>query len=199
MSVRRRDFITLLGGAVAWPLAARAQQSAVPVIGWLNAGRTESTPGEVAFRKGLGDTGFSEDRNVVIEYRSAQGQNDRLPALAADLIDRKVSVIATNGNAAALAAKAATMAVPIVFLIGGNPVELGLVRSLNRPGGNVTGASLLNTELDSKRLGLVMEVAPSATIVGFLVNPANPTTSDKIAPMRAAANTLRRELQILDA
>jgi putative tryptophan/tyrosine transport system substrate-binding protein len=198
--MRRRDLITLLGGAAAaWPLAARAQQAASPVIGVLDASGTDAPMWEAGFKKGLGELGFSEGRNLVIEYRSGRGPRDQLPAIVTDLVHRQVNVIATNGNAAALAAKAATTTIPIVFLVGGNPIELGLVNSLNRPGGNMTGASLLNTELDSKRLGLLAELAPDATVVGFLVNPENPTTADKIEAMRVAGSSLRRELQILNA
>jgi putative tryptophan/tyrosine transport system substrate-binding protein len=196
--MNRRHFIILLAGAAAaWPLAARAQQAKLPVIGWLAA--TRATAVAAAFRKGLGESGYSEGRNVAIETRFADDQDDRLPALVGELIQRRVNVIATYGNAAALAAKAATTTIPIVFLVGGNPIELGLVKSLGRPGGNITGASLLNTELDAKRLGLIAELMPDAAVVGFLVNPDNPTTASKIALVRMAASELKRDLQVLNA
>ena len=197
--MRRREFITFLGGAAAtWPFSARAQQSALPVIGWLDAARPESASVS-AFWKGLSEFGYIEGSSVAIEYRHAKGQDGRLPALAAELTQRQVNAIAAIGNGPALVAKAATAIIPIVFLLGGNPTGLGLVKSLNRPGGNITGASLLNTELDSKRLGLIAELVPGAGIVGFLVNPDNPTTANKVSLVKAAATALRRDLQVLKA
>jgi putative ABC transport system substrate-binding protein len=202
--MKRRDFITLLGGAAAaWPLALRAQQTAVPVIGWLNAesasASASTSPSVSAFRRGLSESGYIEGRNVAIEYGSAEGQDGRLPALAAELTQRHVNAIAAIGNGAALAAKAATAIIPIVFLVGGNPTGLGLVKSLNQPGGNITGTSLLNTELDSKRLGLITELVLDAGIVAFLVNPDNPTTASKVGLVKAAATALNRDLQVFNA
>ena len=197
--MKRRTFITLLGGAAtAWPLAVRAQQSAMPVIGVLD-GRSadESTPLVAALRRGLNETGFVEGRNVAIEHHWAHGQYDRLPALAADLVRRQVTVIATSGNASALAAKTAT--IPIVFLTGADPVQAGLVASLSRPGGNLTGVTSLGVELGPKRLELLHELVPAATTIAILVNPANRYAEIQVRDMQAAARTLGIELHILQA
>jgi putative ABC transport system substrate-binding protein len=198
--MKRREFITLLGGAAAsWPLAARAQQPAMPVIGYLSHGSPEQTAALVeAFRKGLSETGFVEGRNVVIEYRWAHNEPDRLPELAADLVRRQVNVLATPGTSP-IAAKAATTTIPIVFSTGGDPVEAGLVASLNRPGGNVTGISYMNVELSAKRLGLLHELLPGAARFGVLIDPANPSSQSILTGLQAAASAIDRHIEAFTA
>jgi putative ABC transport system substrate-binding protein len=200
--VKRREFITLLGGAAAvWPLAARAQQTAMPVIGYLDAGSPESHAHLVAaLRKGLSETCFAEGQTVTIDYRWAHNENDRLAELAADLVRRRVAVIATGVNTpAALMAKAATSSIPIVFGSGVDPVQAGLVASLNQPGGNITGVTIMNVELAAKRLGLLRELLPQAASFAVLVNPTNPVSGVVTAEARAAASALRVRIEVLSA
>jgi putative ABC transport system substrate-binding protein len=198
--MKRRAFITLLGGsAVAWPLAARAQQPALPVVGFLrSAPLADVAHFTSAFRQGLKQAGFDEGQNVVVEYRSAEGHTDRLPALVAELIRRPVAVIVADNNAA-LAAKAASTTVPIVFGSGGDPVRNGLVASLNRPGGNVTGVSFLGGVLGAKRLELLLQLVPAATKVAVLVNPGTPTTEAERKDVQAAAQKIGLQLIVADA
>jgi putative ABC transport system substrate-binding protein len=198
--MRRREFIAGLGStAAAWPLAARAQQRTQPVIGYLSGQMGEDSR-VIPLTQGLKDSGYLEGQNVAIEYRFADRQYDRLPALAADLVRRQVAVIVAAGLPAALAAKAATATIPIVFQIGGDPVELGFVASLNRPGGNLTGVTSLNAEVVSKQLELVHEIVPLATVVALLVNPANKLISERTArDAQVAVRTLGLHLHVLHA
>ena len=200
--MQRRRFISLLGGAaVAWPFVARAQQSTMPVVGFVNLASAKGYAPQVsAFLKGLSEAGYVVGRNVAIEYRWAEGRIDRLPAMVADLVHRQVAVIAASTTPAALAAKAATTTIPIVFETGGDPVQLGLVPSLNRPGGNVTGVTQTNWEITPKRLQLLHELIPTASVIAILVNPANPTVSETTTKaMQAAAPSVGLELHILNA
>ena len=199
--MRRREFIGLVGGAAAWPVSARAQQAAIPVVGFLNPrAATDAPQFTAAFRQGLKDVGFVEGQNVLIEYRFAGNQDDRLPALAADLVDCKVAVIAAAPSQAVLAAKAATTTIPIVFEIGFDPVRLGLVASLSRPGGNLTGVTQLNEEVAPKRLELLHELVPTATAIALLVNPAEPAVAENRTKVTmSAARTLGLKLHVLNA
>jgi putative ABC transport system substrate-binding protein len=200
--MRRREFIALLGGAaVVWPLAARAQQPAMPVIGFLN-GQSSGTwaPMVAAFRRGLNEAGYVEGQNVAIEYRWAEGQPDRLPSLAAEFVQQKVSVIvATGGNNPAIAAKAATSTIPIVFTSNDDPRKYGLVASLNRPGGNVTGVSWFSAELGPKRLALLHDLVPNVTTVALLLNPDNAETARQPAELEGAARALGMQIVVLHA
>ena len=199
--MQRREFISLLGGAAAmWPLAARAQQSAMPVIGFLNSGSPGPYRHLVAgFQQGLKETGYVEGQNVMIEYRWAEGQHNRLPGMAADLVRRQVNVIAGMTTPAALAAEAAATTIPVVFDTAGDPVRLGLVVSLNRPGRNVTGITQLGSELVAKRLGLMRDLIPTATIIGLLVNPTDPRTKTQIKDVQEAARALGLQIHVLNA
>jgi putative tryptophan/tyrosine transport system substrate-binding protein len=199
--MRRRAFIKVLGGAAMWPLAARAQQAAIPAVGFLS-GRSpgESASAEAAFRQGLKESGYVEGQNVHIAFRWAEGRNDRLSALAAGLVDIRVAVIAAaGGTAVLLAAKAATSTIPIVFVSGEDPVRFGLVASLNRPGGNATGVSMFLSEMEAKRLALLHELVPTATLIGVLVNPSGPSIDTQLRDVNSAARALGRQIQIVNA
>jgi putative ABC transport system substrate-binding protein len=200
--MRRREFITLLGGAAAaWPLAARAQQQPMPVIGYLGAESPTAFASRIrAFRQGLSETGYVEGRNVAIEFRWAEGQHNKLPTLAADLAGRPVDVIVAPGGApAALAAKSATATIPIVFEMGADPIATGLVGSLARPGGNLTGVTSLNVQVTPKRLEILHEVVPTAAVIAVLLNPTSPTADSQLRNLQAAADALRVRLHILHA
>src|SRR5215813_1894367 len=198
--MKRRDFVTLVGGAAAWPFAAHVQY-AVPVIGYLNGASQSEFPHLLAgFRKGLTEAGYAEGRNVTLEYRYADGRYDRLPALAADLVSRNVSVIvATAGTPTIRAAKAATSKIPIVFVIGSDPVMFGIVDSLNRPGGNITGITLIASETVAKRLELLLELVPTAARIGVVANVNNPITKPQLTELQAAVHALGREIRVLNA
>jgi putative ABC transport system substrate-binding protein len=199
--MRRRDFISIVGSAAAWPIAARAQQSRIPVVGYLGTG----SPGALeqlisAFNRGLQEMGYVEGQNLKIEYRFAEGQYNRLPALAAELVQRNVTAIATTGGSrAALAAKAATNKIPIIFSAGDDPVETGLVNSLNRPSGNITGATFLTTVLEAKRLELLHELLPNVGVIALLVNPNNASAKAEVQQAQDAADRLGVRLVVLNA
>src|SRR4029453_14476826 len=199
--MRRREFITLLGGAAAWPPAARGQQTAMPVVGFLGSDSPELYADRLrAFRQGLSETGYVEGRSLALEYRWAEGQNDRLPALAADLVRRNVAALVTSTTPAALALKAATKTVPVVFFVAGDPVALGLVASLNRPGGNLTGTTTLTLEVGSKWVQLLHEMVPKADSFARLFNPNSPTLAEvQSKDLQAAARALGLRMHVLQA
>src|SRR5262245_5173324 len=198
--MRRREFITLLGSAAAWPLAARAQQPAMPVVGFLgSSSAADRTRLVTAFRQGIRESGYVEGENVAIEYRWAQDQYDRLPDLAADLVRRQVTVIAAHDTPSSIIAKAATTTIPIVFASGADPVKLGLVASLNRPGGNVTGVTFVVAELGAKLLGLLHQLQPGAVRVGVLVDPNFAATQSFISDVQAAALSIGKQIEVFEA
>jgi putative ABC transport system substrate-binding protein len=200
--MRRREFITLLGGVAATlPLAAQAQQPAIPLIGFMSGRSPEDSAHLVAaFRQGLGETGFAEGQNVAIEFRWANGQYDRLPALAADLVSHRVTVlVGVGGDVSAVAAKRATAMIPVVFGMGSDPIKAGLVESLNRPGGNATGFTLLTNEMEPKRLGLLRDLVPQASVFGVLVKPKFPPATHELKDLEEAARTIRQRLFVANA
>jgi putative ABC transport system substrate-binding protein len=199
--MRRREFITVLGGAAGWPLAARAQQRSTPVIGFLNTQSLGPFSHMVAgFREGLREAGFVEGQNIQIEYRWAEGRYERLPTLASDLVRRGIAVlVATGGELAALAAKESTQAIPVIFLIGGDPVRTGLVASMNRPGGNVTGLTLLTSEIEGKRLGLLQELLPKASLIAVLINPDFPPAENQRRDVLEAASRVGLRAVVMSA
>ena len=199
--MRRREFITLIGGAAAaWPFTARAQQQPVPMVGFLNGGARDAfVPMVTAFRQGLSEQGYDDGRNIAIEYRWAEGRFDGLPAMAADLVGRNATVIAAFGPPAALAAKAATSTIPIVFVTGFDPIKAGLVASLNRPGGNITGVHVFLIGLEGKRLGLLREVVPQAGLMGLLVNPRSPDFETQSKGLQDAARAIGQQIVVVEA
>jgi putative tryptophan/tyrosine transport system substrate-binding protein len=200
--MRRREFITMIGGVAAWPLAARAQQPVLPVVGFVNVASPKGgyAPFLSAFLKGLSEAGYVDGQNVTIEYRWAEGRADRLPALVADLVQRRVTVIAATSTPGALAAKAANTTIPIIFEMASDPVRIGLVASLNRPGGNITGVTNANVGIAPKRLQLLHELVPTAAVMALLVNPANPTLAEtNTKELQAAARALGLDLHVLNA
>jgi putative tryptophan/tyrosine transport system substrate-binding protein len=200
LGVRRRQFIKLLSGAAAaWPLAARAQQTALPVVGILSGSSAATASFLAGFREDLRDAGYIEGQNVVIEARWAEGQYDRLPVLAAELVHRPAAVIVASSLPSVFAAKAATSTIPIVFISAGDPVQLGIVASLNRPGGNITGVNFFAVEVASKRLELLIEVVPTVTVIGLLTNPNNPRTDVEIGQLQAAARTVGKQILVVKA
>jgi ABC-type uncharacterized transport system substrate-binding protein len=200
LGVRRRQFIKLLSGAAAaWPLAARAQQTALPVVGILSGSSAATASFLAGFREDLRDAGYIEGQNVVIEARWAEGQYDRLPVLAAELVHRPAAVIVASSLPSVFAAKAATSTIPIVFISAGDPVQLGIVASLNRPGGNITGVNFFAVEVASKRLELLIEVVPTVTVIGLLTNPNNPRTDVEIGQLQAAARAVGKQILVVKA
>jgi putative tryptophan/tyrosine transport system substrate-binding protein len=198
--VKRREFITLLSGAVAWPLAARTQQPTMPVVGFLHSRSPDAAHPLAGFRRGLAESGYVEGQNVAVEFRWALGQYDRLPELAADLVRRQVAVlIAGGGEPSALAAEAATSTIPIVFAIGSDPVKAGLVASYNRPGGNITGINILTDTLEAKRLGLLRELVPQAATIGYLSNPRYASAENQVRDVQEAARALGLKIHVLSA